>query len=304
MILLKKPQEITGNIHLKGLIYGIPGVGKTTLSLSSPNPVIIDTDKGLYRVETQLQCSSLQVEKYQEVLDLIGSNELDSFETLIIDSFGELLMLMNPWIIKNNSKNSKNSGGLSQQGYGARKEEFLRLLSLISHKQKHIIFVAHQKSEKNGDDKLFTPEAGGSSGEDLMKRLDFVGYMEMINNKRSITFSPTDRFYAKNSLQLDNYIEIPHTKNGNTFINDRIIKPSQERLSKNAELRIKYDDIISTGTKIIKDNDLEVCRKLLGELNIIWDSKIKLAKLLSEKAEQAGYIFNKEVDAFIKKVII
>jgi len=45
-MLLTKPNELTVKLSYAGLIYGQPGVGKTTLALSSVNPVCIDADRG------------------------------------------------------------------------------------------------------------------------------------------------------------------------------------------------------------------------------------------------------------------
>ena len=35
------------------IIYGSPGVGKSTLALSAPDPVLIDFDRGISRVRAQ-----------------------------------------------------------------------------------------------------------------------------------------------------------------------------------------------------------------------------------------------------------
>ena len=34
-------------LNFKGLIYGQPGIGKSTIALSAPNPVMVDAEKGL-----------------------------------------------------------------------------------------------------------------------------------------------------------------------------------------------------------------------------------------------------------------
>jgi ATP-dependent 26S proteasome regulatory subunit len=91
MGLLTKPNELTIKETYAGLIYGQPGTGKTTLALSSVNPVCIDVDRGMYRVEKRFQVPSLQVESYRQVLDLLNSNELDGFDTIIIDTLGKLI---------------------------------------------------------------------------------------------------------------------------------------------------------------------------------------------------------------------
>jgi hypothetical protein len=46
MTLLKNPNEINEMVTLAGIVYRQPGVGKLTLALSAPNPVLIDADKG------------------------------------------------------------------------------------------------------------------------------------------------------------------------------------------------------------------------------------------------------------------
>ena len=40
MGLIKKPNELTVKNALSALIYGQPGMGKTTLALSSPQPLL------------------------------------------------------------------------------------------------------------------------------------------------------------------------------------------------------------------------------------------------------------------------
>ena len=50
MGLIKKPNELTVKNALSALIYGQPGMGKTTLALSSPQPLLLDFDGGVHRV--------------------------------------------------------------------------------------------------------------------------------------------------------------------------------------------------------------------------------------------------------------
>lgn len=45
MTKIKKPAELTIAPVLKVLIYGQPGIGKTTLGLSFPDPLLVDCDR-------------------------------------------------------------------------------------------------------------------------------------------------------------------------------------------------------------------------------------------------------------------
>ena len=51
----------------------------------------------------------------------------------------------------------------------------------------------------------------------------------MRGNKRTISFTPSDKFYAKNSLHLGAHIEIPSTENGNNFITTEVIQQPSKR---------------------------------------------------------------------------
>ena len=74
MSLIKKPQELDLQAKLKILVYGQAGVGKSTLSLSAPKPLMIDCDGGIHRVNYGHLTDTIQVKNYQDVLDMLKSS--------------------------------------------------------------------------------------------------------------------------------------------------------------------------------------------------------------------------------------
>jgi GTPase SAR1 family protein len=135
MTLIKKPNELTQlKIKLKGLIYGQPGVGKTSLALSAPKPLLIDFDNGLRRVEKQYQTDSVQVESYQDLLDILTKEDISAYETVVIDTLGKVIDRMGDWLAFSNPKLKQFDGQLSQKGWGSIKGEFQRLLKLLEGK--------------------------------------------------------------------------------------------------------------------------------------------------------------------------
>ena len=50
MTLIRKPAELEIPQKIKALVYGQAGMGKTTLSLSAPKPLLLDFDNGTHRV--------------------------------------------------------------------------------------------------------------------------------------------------------------------------------------------------------------------------------------------------------------
>lgn len=229
MSLLTQPSELKHNQPISCLIYGQPGTGKTTLALSADKPVLIDLDRGLYRVEKRFQCPSLQVENYQQILDLLKSGELAPFNTIVIDTLGKLVDRMGDYVARQNPKFKQGDGTLSMKAWGAIKVQFTALVKQIFNSNKSVIFVAHEKEDKDDDIRFVRPDVSGSSGKDIVKELDLMGYMEMKGNKRTVSFTPNEKYYAKNALNLPPVIEVPNTASGNTFFQDKIVAAVAEK---------------------------------------------------------------------------
>lgn len=300
MSLLTKPEELKSDVKFQGLIYGQPGIGKTTLAISAPNPVMVDAEKGLKRVEARLRVPSLQAESYEQILELLNSQEIAPFETIVFDTMGRVLELMEPYLIAKNPKNAQSNGALSLAGYKARKMEFNNLLKLIRRLNKSVLFVAHEKEEKAGEEKIVRPDVAGSSGADLIKDLDFVGYMEAKGTKRTISFFPTEKYYAKNALQLDEVIQVPDTKDGNTFISEKIVGVTKEKLAAQAELTKRYNEELEKATKIIKNcKDPNKAIEQFESIENIWDIKKRIFKALKQKATELGFKYENKL--FIKE---
>lgn len=303
MSLLKNPTEITSTDAWAGMIYGEPGTGKSTLALSSPEPVSIDADRGMKRVQKRYQKISLQPNGYQDFLDLLETHELDPFETIVIDTAGKLVDMIGDWLCKQDPKNRKKSGGLSIAGYGSLKTEFARLVRDVKSRGKYLLFIAHGREEKDGDTTKVRPDIAGSSGKDLVKELDFMGYVEMNGKTRTISFAPTEKFYAKNSLGLPEVIEIPDPdKVGNDFIKKYIVERTRQRAVEEAAENKKYDDLIDNLKTVVSGvKDAKTAYEALATINmapVIWDSARVAKNALIEKIKVSGLVYNKDKKAF------
>lgn len=306
MSLLVRPEELKGNSILKGLIYGQPGIGKTTLALSSPNSLCIDFDKGIGRVEPQFRVPSLQVDNFAQVLELLNSDEIKGFDTIVIDTLGKMIDRIADYIAVNNPKLRQSDGQMSMKGWGAIKLQFNSFLKLLESKNKSIIFVAHESEEKEDDKVKKRPDVSGSARKDIVKELDFMGYMEASGGKRVVTFSPTEKFYAKNSIGLEGEIEVSHTKSGNSFMAEKIFRASQQRLSEQAELREKYNSLIEQiDARIAELNTLDEINEYytnsIGKLEAIWNSKYYEQDKFKIRAKELGFEFDRITKQFTQK---
>lgn len=294
--LIRKPGQLVVQPTIKVLIYGQPGLGKTTLALSTPQPLLLDFDGGIHRVSPQHQSDTLQVNSWDEVLSVL-KEDLTSYKTLVIDTAGKMLDFMTAYLIKNDPKLAKRDGALQLQGYGARKVMFSNFLAQVNMLGKHLVFVAHDKEEKDGDSKFIRPEIGGSSGGDLIKEIDLVGYMEAIGKKRTISFDPCEKFYGKNTCHLETIIELPDL---NTMPNN-LMTTIFERYAKSLEDRKKVADEYNALLTVIKDgieaaNDVQSLNDLIPwaqTLEAIWDSRLQTKLLISEQAKKLSAKFNK-----------
>ena len=303
MGLIKKPNELTVKSTLSALIYGQPGMGKTTLALSAPHPLLLDFDGGIHRVNAAHRVDTVQITKWEEVDEVLTSGEIGEYKTIVIDTAGKMLSFMDKYIMQNNPKMKKADGTLSLQGYGVRKNMFINFVNQVTLMGKSVIFVAHEREEKNGDEKQIRPEIGGSSAGDLIKELDLVGYMEAIGKKRTISFNPCEKFYGKNTCNLPERMEIPviidaqGNPNGKNDFMTKVIESYSSYQAKQTELSNEYEDlieVIKAQIECVTDMDTanEVMNSIAG-MQHIFDSKLQAGMLLNKRCKELGLKFDK-----------
>lgn len=302
MSLFKQPSELEVSTTIKALIYGQPGLGKSTLGLSTPSPVLLDFDGGVKRVNGAFQCPTLQVKNWDMVIEAL-QEDLSPFKTIVIDTAGKMLDFMSAYIIKNDPKMGQRDGSLSLKGYGVRKTMFINFLSQCSMMGKNLIFVAHEREEKDGENRIVRPEIGGSSAGDLIKELDLVGYMQAIGSERTISWSPTEKFYAKNTCNLPAMQKIPiiidasgNVTGQNIFLSS-IFDSYQAYLKKQADISNDYEaliDVVKENVELIVDADTaNGITENIGKLQHIWDSKLKAGLMIRDKCNSLGLKLNK-----------
>lgn len=96
MSLIKRSNEIVIPQNVKMMIYGQAGMGKTTLALSAPKPLLLDFDNGVKRVNNAHLDDSIgivQVNNWQEILTLTTTERasLAEFDTIVVDTIGKMM---------------------------------------------------------------------------------------------------------------------------------------------------------------------------------------------------------------------
>jgi hypothetical protein len=314
MSLIRKPSELVVQPKIKMLVYGQAGIGKSTIALSAPAPLLFDFDNGINRVNYAHIKDTVQITKYTDLLDVINNEDLSSYETLIVDTGGKCLDKMAEYIISKNPRMGKANGSLTLQGYGERKIEFAALCKLITSKNKHVIFVAHRETKQDGDDMRYVPLFGGSNYDSLVTELDLVGYMEANGRKRTITFDPTSRNDGKNTCNMPDVMEIPTIVNDkgeavgeNNFVIEHVIKPYTQRLKERIEQGEAYNKVVEEIKKNIDSiasiDSANNFIEHIDDFHHVGSSKQMAGKLLNDKAKSLGFSLSKKTKRYEANIV-
>jgi len=220
--MIRNPNEIQdGAKKIRILVAGYPGIGKSTLALSAPNPLHIDVDFGIDRIEPRYRKPYIQPKSYDEILEDLKPENVKDFDSLVFDTGGKLISLMGLWAIKQDPKNGKRDGSLSLQGYGAVGREFVRLMDYCFYElDKHIVIVFHATEEKDGDNTRLRIKVEGQTKNNVWEPMDLGGFVEMYGNDRTIGFSNCEKYFAKGTRGISGIKKIPALteKSANDFL--------------------------------------------------------------------------------------
>lgn len=238
MITIRKRNEISVDSSI-WLIYGYPGVGKTSLALSAKNPVLLDTDKGSHRADGDGDV--ILVDSYAEMSHPpTFIQQVKDYDTIVVDTADGLLDYMMTWIQAENPR-IKNK----LQLYGLLREEFKKLAAAFKVSGKSLVFVAHAKETLEGDTKIIRPQITGGSYDIITRESDFIGLMSIKDGKRVLSFTPDENYISKDSAGLKNVVidNPPNLQEIMQMSVDRINSKNAERAKVLAELKVIREEI-------------------------------------------------------------
>lgn len=292
------------------IIYGPPGLGKTTLALSAPDPVLIDTDRGVSRVKAQHRKATSMCNTYEEILEDIKTPQIQQCQTIIIDTGGSFVTYLQDWALRNNPAARQKSGALSQKGFGIVKQEFLRFTNNIRDvMNKNIIYIFHSDEQKDENGKFVQRlQCEGSARNLVWQPCDFGGFMQMNGNTRTITFTPSEQFFAKGCYGIEGTktIQTLTPNDPNDFITKLFNKAKECIEAENSmfiPIKEKYEKAMEAANAIINNvqtlDDINAAIEPISSLEHELTSKKEARKLLADKAASMGFGYDKETKRFI-----
>lgn len=212
------------------MLYGPPGIGKTSTGCTAEAPLLLDFDKGAHR--SGFRKDTVQVESWATVASMTA-DDLADYKTIVVDTVGRCLDAMAASIIKGNPKMAGYAGALSLQGYGALKSAFATWMGFLASLGKDVVLIAHDREDKKGDEMVFRADIQGSSHGEVFKRADGVAYMHAVGRDTVLDFSPTDRWLGKNPGRFAPFV-VPDFNADPRFLAS-VISQAKDALNKMSE---------------------------------------------------------------------
>lgn len=293
--MIRNPNDIRdGEKKIRMLIAGYPGIGKSTLALSAPNPLHIDVDFGIDRIEPRCRKAFIQPRSYDEILGDLTPENVRPFDTLVFDTGGKLISLISLWAIKRDAKYGQRDGSLSLKGYGFVGKEFVRLMDYCFYElQKNIVIVFHATEEKDGDSTRLRIKVEGQTKNNVWEPMDLGGFVEMHGDDRTIGFSNCEKYFAKGTRGIAGIRRIPALTP--TSPNDFLARLFAEynavaakETERNAQEQAVYKAAIAEGRAIIETiTDMDSANAAMP--------RIKAIKHALTSAREVGVAFNNKV---------
>ena len=305
-----KPTEMNfSGKNIIAIISGLPGTGKTTLALSAPDVLLIDTDEGMARVNPAHRKDASICKTYEEVLADIKSAE-GQYKTIVIDTCGALIEYMKDWAMRTDPKASKKDGGFSLQGYGIIKSEFIRLSSELR-KKFNVIYLFHESMTKVDENVFYELVVEGSARTLVYQPADLAAHLFIQNGKRYLGFTPTEQYSAKSAYGIKGLIEVPELKDGepNDFLTKLFAKVRANLAAESAALtpeKEKYDVAISIAKKMVDSvNSPEQVQEVydgLKRLDHALTSEKEATAMLKARCKELDIVFDKNKKAYVYRV--
>lgn len=182
------------------LVYGQPGVGKTTFAAKAPNPLILDFESGTMSVRN-MDVAIATPRTLEDVQKVIKKAQNSGFETLVIDSTTEMARhFMNKVMSDITRKDPRKSlFSPTLEAWGMVTEMMRFIIRIARDAQMHTIFVALETLERSEkDDKVFArPSLSPKVAEDITAYVDIVGRLTMVKKERVLYLDPSSEYIAK-----------------------------------------------------------------------------------------------------------
>jgi hypothetical protein len=189
MLNIKPASEI--DAHLKLLVYGGSGSGKTQLAVTAQqhpdlaDVLVVNIEEGLLTIRTTGVDVTDKVTRSQDVLDLLTGflrkdENLARYKTLVIDSATELEAIVLPEVCSDHNMDIEKAD--ARRLYGAANKRQITLYRMLRDLPMHVIITALVREEKteSGTVTRVRPALSNGAANALMGFVNCTWYLDVI----------------------------------------------------------------------------------------------------------------------------
>lgn len=265
-------------------IYAAPGLGKTTLTFTADDPVLLDFDRGSHRAPNRKD--TVPIAAWSEVTN-ISPDDLAPYKTVIVDTAGRALDSLTQDIIAGNPKMGR-GGALTLQGFGELKSKFAAWLKMLNAFGKDVILIAHMDEQRSGDEIIERLDVQGSSKGEIYKSVDAMGRIFMRGKERVLDFSPRENSFGKNPCGLE-ILTIPDPAKAPHFLGE-LISGMKAKMNELTEAQKHNQSELENWTEALQDfTEVEDFNKCLGDVR---NASKAVKSLFNQKAKAMGFAWN------------
>jgi len=141
-----------------GVLYGPPGVGKSSFGSEAPNPIFIPTERGLDQITVAKFPTPKDLDEFATYLKAVEEEEND-YQTIVIDTADALELLIFDAVCKEGKVQSlEEYGGGFQKGYFRAREYWARLLARLTRmsERRTVLLIGHSHLRTVADPMMAT----------------------------------------------------------------------------------------------------------------------------------------------------
>lgn len=277
------------------VLYGTPGAGKTSVATTAENPILIDTDRGYDRAVQRID--TLVASSWEDISSEYAT--LQGYKTIIVDTAKAMLDdYLAAYAIKCDGRLATNS----LKRFGRMGDDFKLFVNTIRSYGADLIFICHDKETQDGDNIKHSPDCTGQSKDLLVRIADQVGYVSVLNNKRTIQFEPRENYVGKNVAKLG-LVNIPDNTSADfpTFMGG-IIKDVRKAIQSNSEAQKEANELLEKLRDALdgaaNPEDFDAC--LESRMQLPPALRKPFAAEVNKKATANGLSFDKKSSKYIK----
>lgn len=185
--------------HVKALVYGASGSGKTTFAGTARNAIFASAEGGLMSISDKTP-DFVEIRSLKDLMDLHAylRNEKHGYETVVIDSISEINEIIKIEIERRTGKS------MQLQDWGELAKRIRGILRGFRDLPMHVLFIA-QESTETDEQKIvkFVPQLNGKAATEVAYFMDIVGYLKIEpDGSRHMICEPNAKYLTKDRSRV------------------------------------------------------------------------------------------------------